>query len=49
MIKAIEVEEAADAEALLAKEKKTKKWSNTEDEVEETLDIILFKRRYDDF
>lgn len=50
MIKAIEVEEAADAEALLAKEKKTKKWSNIEDEVEkETLDIILFKRRYDDF
>ena len=49
MIKAIEVEEAADAEALLAKEKKTKKWSNTEDEVEETLDIILFKRRNDDF
>ena len=34
MIKAIEVEEAADAEALLSKEKKSKKWSNNEDEVE---------------
>ena len=35
MIKAIEVEEAADAEALLSKENKIKKWSNNEDEVKE--------------